>query len=703
MRQLFGFVCLAGLAFAAFAAEDTAKFYIATNGNDSWSGRLPEPNADKTDGPFATVQGAKAAMRANFEDWSRKLGIVRPVEILLREGTYRISEPLHFTFKDCQWFVMPRQNVTYAAYPGERAIISGGVPIANWKQDGNLWVAQLPDVASGAWNFTALWVNGEYRWRARTPNEGYLRTAGKAPAIKDAEGKETPSNLAFKFAPGDIQHWNNIEDAMIVAMHSWDTSHNHIASIDDANQIVTLVGGSGAWPFENWGPKQRYYVEGVREALDAPGEWYLDRKKGLLYYWPKEGEDPAKTEAIAPKADRLVVIEGAENLVFRGLSFHHTNHVLPPEGLPCQQAAHSVSGAIDANGAKNCVIEDCEIAHIANYGVWLREGCTDNVVRKNHIHDMGAGGVRIGVGNDPKTEADATLRNMVDNNWIHDGGKKYPAAVGVIIQRSSYNTVSHNDISDIFYTGVSVGWSWGYQPSSANHNVIEYNHIHNIGKYVLSDMGGIYSLGISPGTVERYNHIHDVYSYSYGGWGLYTDEGSSEILLENNVVYNCKTGGFHQHYGKENRVRNNIFGFATEGNVIRSREEDHISFFFERNIVIFDNGRPLGSTWKNGNFKLDFNCWWDTSNPNFTFAIGGDQKKTFAEWQAAGNDTHSLIADPLFENAAARDFRLKPDSPAITKLGFQPIDISTAGLYGDAEWVEGPKKIVREPVSQPTD
>ncbi len=705
MRIVLSSIFLFTFALIHASAQEPTKFYVAPNGNDAWTGRLAEANADKTDGPFATVQGAKAAMRANFRDWSGKLGIVTPIEILLREGTYRITEPLEFTFEDTQWFVMPRQPVTYAAYPGEHAVISGGVAITNWKVSGNLWVAELPEVKSGAWNFTALWVNGDYRWRARTPNDGYLRTAGKAPAVKDAEGKEKPSNVAFKFAPGDIQHWDNIEDAMIVAMHSWDTSHNHIASIDDANQIVNLVGGSGAWPFENWGPRQRYFVEGIREALDAPGEWYLDRKKGLLYYWPKEGEDPAKTEVIAPKAAQIISFEGnaaegklVENLVFRGLSFQHTNHVLPPEGLPCQQAAWSVGGAIDGNGAKNCVIEDCEIAHIATYGVWLREGCTDNVIRKNHIHDMGAGGVRIGIGSDPKVPEDATQRNVVDNNWIHDGGKKYPAGVGVIVQRSSYNTVSHNDISDIFYTGVSVGWSWGYAPSSANHNVIEYNHIHNIGKYVLSDMGGIYSLGLSPGTVERYNHIHDVYSYHYGGWGLYTDEGSSEMVLENNVVYNCKTGGFHQHYGKENRIQNNIFGFATEGNIIRSREEEHTSFFFERNIIIFDNGKPLGSTWKNGNFKLDFNCWWDTANADFKF---GD--KTFAEWQAAGNDTHSLVADPLFENAAARDFRLKPESPAIMKLGFVPIDISTSGLYGDAAWVEGPKKIVREPVGQPKD
>ena len=104
-----------------------------------------------------------------------------------------------------------------------------------------------------------------------------------------------------------------------------------------------------------------------------------------------------------------------------------------------------------------------------------------------------------------------------------------------------------------------------------------------------------------------------------GGWGIYPDEGSSDLLIENNVVYNTKTGGFHQHYGKENRVLNNVFAFAHEGQVIRTREEEHISLFFERNIVYFNNGRLLGSNWKNGHYRLDRNCYWDTSSEENRF------------------------------------------------------------------------------------
>jgi hypothetical protein len=681
---------------AAIAAEATSDdaftLYVAPNGNDAWSGSLREPNADKTDGPFATITRARDYLR----DLRPRARIIKPIAVFVREGTYRISESIAFATQDSGGGGMP---VTIAAYPGEKPVISGGVPITAWRVEGEWWVAELPEVASGVWNFTALWVNGAYRHRARTPNEGFLYTAGRVPGTKDPNtGEEKPSNTAFVFDPGDIRPWENLEDVMVVVMHSWDSSYHHIQSIDEENRVVTFTGPSG-WPFEHWGPKQRYFVENYREALDRPGEWYLDRKKGLLYYRPMAGETPDNTEIIAPRVTNVIRIEGdpangvyVNNMNFRGLRLYHTNHLLPPEGMPCQQAAYPVPGAIDGNGARMIRIEDCEIAHVGTYGIWLREGCTDNVIRRNHVHELGAGGVRIGVGNNPKSEGEATLRNVVDNNWIHDGGKIFPAAVGVYIGRSSHNIVSHNEISDLYYTGISVGWSWGYDPSSANHNVIEHNHIHNLGKYLLSDMGGIYTLGIAPGTTLRYNRIHDVYSFTYGGWGIYPDEGSSELLIENNVVYDTKTGGFHQHYGKENRVRNNIFAFSREGQVIRSREEDHISFFFERNIVYFDNGRLLGSTWKNGNFRLDYNCYWDASGAPVKF-LG----KTFEDWQATGQDPHSIIADPLFEDPAARDFRLKPESPAIAQLGFEPIDISGAGLYGDPEWVNAPRQITRAP------
>ena len=218
-----------------------------------------------------------------------------------------------------------------------------------------------------------------------------------------------------------------------------------------------------------------------------------------------------------------------------------------------------------------------------------------------------------------------------------------------------------------------MGWTWGYGANQSKGNTIEHNHLHDIGKEMLSDMGGIYTLGMQPGTAIRNNLIHDIYSFTYGGWGIYPDEGSSEILIENNVVYRCKSAGFHQHYGRENVVRNNIFAFNRDSQVMRTRAEPHLSFTFEQNIVYFDSGVLLGSNWTGEQFKLNRNVYFDVRGGEVRFA-----GKTFSEWQRQGQDAESVVADPGFVNAGNFNFALRPDSPA-RKLGFRPIDLSTVG------------------------
>ncbi|MDQ2730405.1 MAG: right-handed parallel beta-helix repeat-containing protein, partial [Armatimonadota bacterium] len=677
-------------------APPMTNYYVSTTGNDEWSGANSKPHGTTADGPFATLTRARNAIRND-----RAEGLEGPVTVLIEPGTYTLAEP----------FVLEPEGpdadgspVTYRGVGKERPILSGGRVLTGFHKEGNLWTLTLPEVASGELSFESLWVNGQRRTPARTPNDGYFYTVGPAsPVLNPATGKMDPQDtIAFRFKPGDIQAWEHPEDVKVVVIHNWETSTLRIKSVDLQNHVVTFT-GPAQWPFSS---HQRYFIRNAPDALDQPGEWRLDRPTGVLSYMPLPGETLATTKIVAPVLQQLVLIQGdpanghyVDNVHFQHLQFSHTNYPIEPGGHGDGQAAASVHATFQATGARNCSIEGCSIAHTGNYGIWWRTGCDRDRTEHNELYDLGAGGVRIGEGGDPKTPGEAVGNCLVTNNYIHDNGTIFSGACGVWIGRSSGNTISHNDIGDQDYTGVSVGWSWGYAASSANNNIIEYNHIHDLGRGVLSDMGTIYSLGVSPGTIERDNVMHDVYCYpgGYGGWGVYTDEGSSNILVENNLVYNCASGPFHQHYGQDNILRNNIFAYGITAILRRTREEDHNSFTFEHNIVA-SNGTPfMEAGWKNGHYTIDNNLYWDYSTPEPQF-FG----MNFADWLKAGHDVHSVLADPLFfrhpaENqqtftgATPTDFRLNPASPA-AKIGFVPFSTETAGLVGDPAWRSLPSR-----------
>lgn len=209
-------------------------------------------------------------------------------------------------------------------------------------------------------------------------------------------------------------------------------------------------------------------------------------------------------------------------------------------------------------------------------------------------------------------------------------------------------------------------------------NLIAYNHIHHIGWGELSDMGAIYTLGESEGTVITHNVIHDVLTYDYGGWGLYTDEGSTGVTMTNNLVYRCKSGGFHQHYGKENRIENNIFAFGHYFQAQYTRPEEHLSFHFKHNIILQERGATLSGAWEKGWTDMDYNLYWHL-NGSLTFG-----KQSFEEWKK-NKEPHSICADPLFKDPLNDDYSFA-SKRNIRKIKFHSFDISAAGVYGEVSW-----------------
>lgn len=229
-------------------------------------------------------------------------------------------------------------------------------------------------------------------------------------------------------------------------------------------------------------------------------------------------------------------------------------------------------------------------------------------MERSLIHDLGAGGVRIGEVRIAPPGNERTDRILVDNTIIRSGGHLFPCAVGLWVGQSADNTVTRNDTGDLSYTGISFGWTWGYGEGLAKRNRFEGNHIHHLGTGLMSDMAAFYGLGLSEGTMVNGNVVHDVYSQTYGGWGLYADEGSTGVVMRDNLVYNTKTGGFHQHYGADNDIRNNIFAYALQWQVQLTRAEVHLSFAFAGNIVYWENGALYNGAFGNGLSRLEKTC-----------------------------------------------------------------------------------------------
>lgn len=668
-------------AFADKLPQVTVKaLYVSPFGNDENDGSISSP--------LATIQAAKERLK------SLKDTVQEKYTVYLREGTYYVSEMLSFTTDDMQ-------NVTYKAYNGEKAVISGAMPITGFTEETvngvKAFVKQL-DKSKTDWYFNSLFNDKTRLKTPRYPEAGYFTVA----SLNTDDSLWTEETTPWSFTTGqrsfnasldDVsKEFCNQSDVIVRILHYWKDEMMYVTGFDPATGRVSLSRPSSM----NIRDIDRYYFENVFEALNAPGEWYLDKQTAILYYVPFEGESADELTLYSSSAEALVAINGANGIGFEGIDFRDTAWRIPvPESydwrkdndIDALQAATDVKGVFRVSDADSITVKNCNFINIGSDAIKIERNVTNSSVESCYFENIGATGIFVGGDNVSAGTNGSTNNIKLVNNEIYKYGRIFFNAVGIHITYCDTAQVENNEIHDGYYTGISCGWVWGYSFHATRNISIKNNLIYDIGQGWLSDMGGIYMLGIQNGTVISGNVIHNVAADlgegGYGGWGIYLDEGSSNMIIEKNLTYCCGSQGLNIHYGEGNIFRNNISAFNAEGQVSPGlRDETHITAVYYNNIYLTDNGAPIYIYMKDSShFSDNNNLMWDYSNgKKLYFCYGSNLNeavlKSYAELDGCINNP--TFKDPMFVDAKSFNFKLSPDSPAL-ETGFVEWDYTKAG------------------------
>lgn len=706
----------AGLAKAADAPVK-ADFYVSSSGSDFWSGTIAEPDLGGKDGPFATLQRARDAVRELKR--SKKSDIV----VLVRGGVYTLNDTVVFGVEDSG---EGDATITYSAYPGETPVFTSGLPIEGWKPvEGEL--PGLPAVAQGkvleatvSRSFKTLY-DGEGRL-PRARSEGFIPLKGG-------------SRNRLHYPEGKLKAWSNVEDVEIIVRphHAWITNILPLASVDESqNMAYTSLDATYAMNVLHFlKDTESCWVENVLEELDEPGEWVLNTQEGKVYLWPR-----SDSPVLAPQLIELVRIEGdvdvegpvdvpVRNLEIRGLTFTQGDRYLVEKddaGLQHDWDFLDKGNALlRLRGTENCVIADCHFTQSGSGAIRVDLHAIGNEISGNRINALGGAGILL-CGYGPGTK-DVNRNNLVYNNHIHDVGEIYMHSPGIMIWQSGENRVANNLIHDLPYCGMIVSGCmthffekkgdgreltrtirWheiGGGPSEktldevrpflhTHDNLVEYNEIHNVMEK-LGDGNGIYIRGAGANNVIRRNYIHHLVTPMLMQAAIRTDGGQMDTLITENVIYKCMAQGIILKLN--NQAINNIVvdvlapprGYylsLREGPLNDAVIQKNILYSRGKDTVFIDELEP-GNGRKTEDRRgralaramdadTDLNIYYSETDPVLAQQMLEKQREN-------GVDERSKAVDPLFIDPENGDFRFAPNSPA-WQMGIVPVDVSEMGL-----------------------
>ena len=681
------------------SATAGVRLYVATDGNDAWSGTLAGPDQARADGPFATLSRARDELRA----LKAKDGLPHGATVLVRSGIYRLSEPLVLGPADSGLAGAP---IVYAADSGGKVFLRGSVLLRGWRPyRGSIWQAPVPASLRDV-RFWQLFYRGQRQILARTPNldPQHPRSGGFSYVAKEV-GQGSKADFQYNPARLDPARWSKPTEARvhIWPWHNWNHDIWPIKAVDLQRHVITLTQPARYLLIEG----NRFYVDNLLEELDAPGEWYYDREAGQVYFWPPDGADPADGVSVPVLSD-LITVKGdsasgafVSYVQFRDFDLAETASSLVVLG---RTAYCSVTGLTLTNCGANALqlcdaghhnrVAGCDIHHVGGQAISLDDAVdwthrpeghlAYNVIDNNHVHDVGDGGDAWGaIGLWPSCGGNASHDNVVSHNLVHDTPRQ-----------------------GIAFNGMG--------------NVVEYNHVHHTNQEQ-SDTGaiGMGSRDIHErGSIIRYNYVHDtggynmlkpgVWEYPHYCWGIYLDDYTSGVHVYGNLVVNTYRGAVMVHGGQDNVIENNIFidgaaqqiQYAFLDSLTRGRTPAHP----DKRMWLMTGTKCLGnifyytgpaSDWVRGAkwqqiiAESDRNVIWHAGQPIMISVPDIAERTGWDAWQKLGFDRNSMIADPQFMDAKRGDYRLRPDSPAL-KLGFKPLPFEQMGLYQSPERASWP-------------
>jgi len=517
-----------------------------------------------------------------------KIPTNEPVHFQLADGIHELTEPLILSN-----LTRPADfPVIIEAAPGAYPILSGGIEITNWQPAAKLpigfskslskviYTAKIPKIHGQTCEFRQLWVNDLKAIRAQEPNGDHLNRLV-------AWNKTNQVATIPAAALCGIHQADGLE---MVIDQVWEIAVLRVRSIriQGTNALLTFRQPESQIEFEHpWPPvtvktnyQAPFYLVNSAKFLDTPGEWYEDVSAGKIYYYPRPGEDMTKAKVFAPVLETLVKITGAPNqpaanIVFKGITFSYSTwlrpsqqghvplqagmfmlaaHKLSPRGTPYHRGLDNVAwigrppAAVSVENAAHITFEDCTFEHLASAGLDFSARTHDDSVTGCTFRDIGGNGLQWGKFSDtnvethvpylPSDESEICTRETIANNLVTDCGNEDWGCVGIAMGYVRGVKIEHNDVCNLPYTGISVGWGWTKATNGMSDNLIHANHVHDVARR-LNDTAGIYLLSAQPGTVVSENYIHDLHMSEYvpdpeHWFYLYLDEGSSFITVRDN-------------------------------------------------------------------------------------------------------------------------------------------------------------------------